>query len=59
MGTIAISGSASGIGAETRSMLEADGHRIIGIDLCDAEVTADLSTDAGTRRSHRRGELLR
>ncbi|MEM9519126.1 MAG: SDR family oxidoreductase [Actinomycetota bacterium] len=47
MRTIAISGSASGIGAATRAMLEADGHRVIGIDLRDAEVIADLSTDAG------------
>lgn len=45
--TIAISGSASGIGAATRSMLEADGHRVIGIDLRDADVIADLSTDEG------------
>ncbi len=28
-------------------MLEADGHRVIGIDLRDAEVIADLSTDEG------------
>lgn len=47
MGTIAISGSASGIGAATRRMLEAIGHTVIGIDLRDAEVIADLSTDAG------------
>ena len=47
MRTIAISGSASGTGAATRSMLEADGHRVIGIDLRDAEVIADLSTDDG------------
>lgn len=47
METIAISGSASGIGAATRRMLEADGHRVIGIDLRDAEVIADLSTHEG------------
>ena len=47
MGTIAISGSASGIGAATRKMLEADGHTVIGLDLRDAEVTADLSTHEG------------
>ncbi len=47
MRTIAISGSASGIGAATRTMLEADGHTVIGIDLRDAEVTADLSIDDG------------
>ncbi|MEO0491945.1 MAG: SDR family oxidoreductase [Actinomycetota bacterium] len=47
MRTIAISGSASGIGAATRAMLEANGDTVIGIDLRDAEVVADLSTDDG------------
>ena len=47
MRTIAITGSASGIGAATRTRLEADGHRVIGIDLRDADVVADLSTDEG------------
>ena len=28
-------------------MLEADGHRVIGIDLRDADVIADLSADEG------------
>ena len=45
----AISGSASGIGAATRAMLEADGHTVIGIDQRDAEVVADLSTPEGRR----------
>jgi NAD(P)-dependent dehydrogenase (short-subunit alcohol dehydrogenase family) len=43
MGTYAISGSASGIGAATRTRLERAGHTVIGVDLEDAEVTADLS----------------
>ncbi|MCU0268320.1 MAG: SDR family oxidoreductase [Acidimicrobiales bacterium] len=47
MGTIAITGAASGIGLATRRRLEADGHRVVGVDLRDAEVVADLSTDAG------------
>lgn len=47
MGTIAISGCATGIGAATRARLEAEGHRIIGIDLRDVEVCADLSSKAG------------
>ena len=47
MRTIAITGSASGIGAATRTRLEAAGHRVIGIDLRDADVVADLSTDEG------------
>ena len=47
MGTYAISGSASGIGAATREKLENEGNRVIGIDLRGAEVIADLSTPAG------------
>ena len=47
MGTIAITGAASGIGAATRTRLEADGHTVIGIDLRDTEVIADLGTPAG------------
>ena len=47
MGTIAISGAASGIGAATRTRLEAAGHRVIGIDLRNAEVIADLATAEG------------
>lgn len=47
MGTFAITGSASGIGRATRTRLEAEGHRVIGVDLRDAEVIADLATAAG------------
>ena len=47
MGTYAISGSASGIGAATRAKLENAGHTVIGIDLRDAEVIGDLSTPDG------------
>lgn len=45
--TIAITGSASGIGAALSSLLQGQGHRVIGVDLRDAEVIADLSTSAG------------
>lgn len=45
--TIAVTGSASGMGAATKARLEAAGHRVIGVDLHDAEVTADLSTPEG------------
>jgi NAD(P)-dependent dehydrogenase (short-subunit alcohol dehydrogenase family) len=45
--TVAVTGSASGIGAAVRSRLEADGDRVIGIDLLDAEVAADLATAEG------------
>ena len=47
MGVYAISGSASGMGAATRRRLEAAGHRVIGIDLRNAEVIADLGTAEG------------
>jgi NAD(P)-dependent dehydrogenase (short-subunit alcohol dehydrogenase family) len=47
MRTIALTGSASGIGAATRTALEAAGDRVIGVDVRDAEVTADLGTREG------------
>jgi NAD(P)-dependent dehydrogenase (short-subunit alcohol dehydrogenase family) len=45
--TVAITGSAGGIGAATRARLERDGARVIGVDVRDAEVIADLSTPSG------------
>lgn len=47
--TVALTGSASGMGAATRTRLEAAGHRVIGVDLHDADVVADLSTPDGRR----------
>jgi NAD(P)-dependent dehydrogenase (short-subunit alcohol dehydrogenase family) len=47
MGTIVITGSAGGIGSATRARLEADGAQVIGVDVRDAEVIADLSTPEG------------
>jgi NAD(P)-dependent dehydrogenase (short-subunit alcohol dehydrogenase family) len=49
--TYVVSGSASGIGAATATMLRARGHRVIGIDLENAEVIADLSTPEGRTRA--------
>ena len=49
--TIVVTGSASGIGAATRARLEAEGARVIGVDLRDAEVVADLATAAGRAES--------
>jgi NAD(P)-dependent dehydrogenase (short-subunit alcohol dehydrogenase family) len=51
MGTAAITGSASGIGAAVRERLEKQGDRVIGVDLRDAEVVADLSTPEGRRQA--------
>lgn len=45
--TVVVTGSASGMGAATREVLEADGQRVIGVDLRDAEVIADLATPDG------------
>jgi len=47
MGTICVTGAASGIGSATRRQLEAAGHRVIGVDLHDTEVIADLATADG------------
>src|SRR5262245_1615368 len=49
MRTVCITGSAGGIGAATRARLEKEGTRIIGVDVRDAEVIADLATAAGRR----------
>lgn len=45
--TIVITGAASGIGRATAETLRAAGHRVIGVDLREVEVIADLSTPAG------------
>jgi len=42
-----ITGSASGIGAATKALLESQGHQVIGLDLRNADVNGDLSTAAG------------
>jgi NAD(P)-dependent dehydrogenase (short-subunit alcohol dehydrogenase family) len=47
MGTYAITGSASGMGREAAQRLRADGHTVIGVDVKDADVVADLSTPHG------------
>lgn len=56
--TYAITGSASGLGAETRRLLLQQGHRVIGIDLRDAEVCVDLAVAADRRRAIDRVEEL-
>jgi NAD(P)-dependent dehydrogenase (short-subunit alcohol dehydrogenase family) len=44
---VVVSGSASGIGAAVRRRQEARGDRVIGVDVRDAEIKADLGTPAG------------
>lgn len=45
--TYVVTGSASGIGATTAQLLRERGNRVVGIDLKDADVEADLSTPQG------------
>src|SRR5688572_9762890 len=47
MRTIVVTGSASGMGAATKARLEAAGDRVIGVDIKDADVVADLGTAEG------------
>ncbi|MGN0063458.1 MAG: SDR family oxidoreductase [Nocardioides sp.] len=55
--TVAVTGAASGIGKATAELLRARGDRVIDVDLRDATVTADLSTQEG--RDHAVAEILR
>jgi NAD(P)-dependent dehydrogenase (short-subunit alcohol dehydrogenase family) len=51
MNVCAVTGSASGIGAAISRHLEAEGTRVIGVDLHDAEVLADLASPEGRARA--------
>ncbi len=46
---VAITGSASGIGAACAERLSRGGYQVIGIDLHEADVLADLGTESGRR----------
>ncbi|MFC4395628.1 SDR family oxidoreductase [Arthrobacter sedimenti] len=45
--TSVVTGAASGIGKATKELLEQRGERVIGVDLHDAEVVADLASAEG------------
>jgi NAD(P)-dependent dehydrogenase (short-subunit alcohol dehydrogenase family) len=45
--TYVVSGAASGIGAAVADLLRGQDHRVITVDLHDADVTADLGTTEG------------
>jgi NAD(P)-dependent dehydrogenase (short-subunit alcohol dehydrogenase family) len=47
MSTYAITGSGSGIGQAVAATLAATGHRVIGVDVANADVDVDLGTAAG------------
>jgi len=54
MGTYAITGSASGMGRETVQRLRDGGHTVIGVDVKDADIVADLSTPHGRNEAAER-----
>jgi len=45
--TYAMTGGATGIGAELRRQLLGEGHRVISVDIKGGDIVADLSTAAG------------
>ncbi|WP_158896023.1 SDR family oxidoreductase [Amycolatopsis anabasis] len=51
MPTTVVTGSASGIGAATHAALREAGHEIVGVDLRDADIAADLSTAEGRQHA--------
>ena len=49
MRTIAVTGAASGMGAATVATLREQGHRVIDVDIRDAEIIANLADQGGRR----------
>ncbi len=47
MRTYAMTGGATGIGAELRQQLLNDGHKVISVDIKEGDIVADLSTAEG------------
>ena len=56
MGTYAITGAASGIGSATAARLRQDGHTVIGVDIQESDVVADLASPDG--RQEAIGQIL-
>lgn len=54
MGVYVVTGSASGMGTATAEWLRADGHTVIGVDINEADVVADLSTPDGRMQAAHR-----
>lgn len=48
---VVVTGSASGMGAAACGLLREQGHDVVGVDRCEADVVADLGTDLGRRRT--------
>ena len=51
MGTYTLTGGATGIGAAIKQRLIDQGHRVLVVDIKDADIVADLSTPEGRQRA--------
>ena len=51
MGTYAVTGGASGIGAAICRRLNNDGHRVIVVDLAEGDIQADLLDLSGRQKA--------
>lgn len=51
MGVYAMTGGATGIGAELKSQLLTAGHEVISVDIQEGDILADLSTAQGRQRA--------
>jgi len=52
--TYVVTGAASGIGKATAKLLKSQGRTVIGIDIHDADIVADLSTPEGRQEAARK-----
>ncbi len=57
MGMYAMTGGATGIGAAIKNRLHTEGHEVTVIDIKNADIEADLSSDGG--RQHANAELAK